>query len=354
MQKISFEDLGKVYVDEALKNYDYNKELLLVGYSFTHPAGIEKLRTQWSQVDKNELAIGRTTEQTAFVKLYDVGGGISLIDLNVDTNNPPHVLADMDITNPMGLCYYPKTKELLVGSAQGIKAVSNGKIVRSLNNNLFNQVHVIIPSERGVYAACSSTDSIVEFDPINPGRTIWDWLATEHGFETNKKGIKRSIDRSVNYQNEMEGTRDHTTHINSIEKYNEEYLLATLFHQGVVIKISKQTGDFKVVLDGLTNPHGIHKTVDGFIVSDTRGNRTLILDKNLKVKKVIKGDFDWVQDSIEFKDYYVVGNDNKGRFDIYSKSGKLSDQLYWGENLRKLSSIYKVTGKIAKEIFIKK
>ena len=354
MQKISFDDLGRVYVNDALNNCEDNRELLLVGYDFTHPAGIEKLRMQWSQVDKKNLAIGRTTEQTALVKLYEIGGGISVIDLNLDTKKPPVVLVDMDITNPTGVCFYEKTKELLVGSAQGIKAVKGGKIVRNLKNNLFNQVHSIILSPQGVYAVCSSTDSIVEFDPLQPEHTIWDWLATEHGFDINKKGVKRSIVRSKNYQNILEGTRDSTTHINSVEIFDEEYLLATLFHQGSVIKISKKTGNFVVVLDGLINPHGIHKTTTGFIVSDTREGRTLLLDNSFNIEKEIRGDFDWVKDSIEFGNYYIIGNDNKGRLDVYHKKGVLSDQIYWGENLRKLGVIHKITGVMAKEIFINK
>lgn len=201
---------------------------------------------------------------------------------------------------------------------------------------------------------CTATDSIVEIDPDNPSVILWDWLATEHGFTQAPNGQEIVIDRTISYKDiEGDGTRSHTTHINCVEEFDEDHLLATLFHQDALIKINKKTGNYEYIMKGFVNPHGIHRINDGFILSDTKGGRVVIFDSSLNVKEEIKGDFKWIQDSIEFKNHYVVADDNLATIFIYSKSLECIDKITWDHNMRKVSVMFPLTGKEAKKIFLR-
>jgi len=271
----------------------------------------------------------------------------------LDTHTSPKILAEMDVMTPMGLYFNTPTKELFVGSAYSIISIKNGTISRTLDNNLFSQIHGISSSPLGIYVACSNTDAIVEVDPSKPNENLWDWIATEHGFNITKKGEKRTISRDINYQKtEDNATLNHTTHVNSVESFDDNNILATLFHQNSLVMINKKTFELKYILRDIINPHAIHHIKNGFIVSDTRGNRSIILNKDLKVVQELKKDFDWVQDSIEFNKYYIVGNDNKHELSVFDVKGGFKQEFVWKENTRKLSSLLKVSGGEAKNIFL--
>lgn len=335
----------------VLKELADDHSLLLVAYGFTNPEGIRRLKDAWNRSDSKNKALGRTTEETRKVEVNEVGGAITLFNLNI-AGGESEVLADVAVTTPMGLCYWSPSKELLVGSAYSILAIRGGVIVRTLNNNLFNQVHAITLSERGIYAACTATDSVVEIDPEHPERNLWDWIAPEHGLSTTKSGQKRNISRAKNYQLvEDEGSRNHTTHVNGVEAFDGNHVLATLFHQDSLIKISKSDGSYATVLSGVVNAHGIHRTDVGFMVSDTRGGRVVLLDKNLLEVGTIKGDFDWVQDAVQLDEYYVVANDNKGRLEIFSHDYTPVGQVAWDPMSRKVSALCVVKAGDMKEVF---
>lgn len=194
--------------------------------------------------------------------------------------------------------------------------------------------------------------SIVEVDLIS-GKVLWDWLATEHGFTVAPTGELIRIDRNKDYSTAGDiGTRHHTTHINSVEDFDDNHVLATLFHQDELILIDKRTGDFRIVFNDLSNPHGIYKYNDGFMVSDTRGNRVIILDKNFNVKSIVTGRFDWVQDCIKFGNKLVVLNDNHARLEFIKLNNEIVKQISWNGDIRMASGIYNVNGKQAKQIFL--
>ena len=351
----SFKILPKLYVSEKLSKLSSKKKLLLIAFGFTNKSGIQRLKEMWASVDRNKKAVGRDKNDTEKLGPIDMGGAITLVDLNISNHDSFEVLAEIDVMTPMGLHYFSETSQLLVGSAYSVKAIKGGKIVKDLRNNLFSQVHVISKTKRGVLAACTNTDAIVEFHPQKSSKSLWSWLATENGFDINPKGAHRIIDRKINYQSREDyGTRNHTTHVNSALEYDDEHVLATLFHQSFLVKISKKDGTCEVIFDKLINPHGIHRTKNGFILSDTKGGRVILLDKNLKFLKAIKGDFDWVQDAIEFGDYYLVGNDNNGRIDVYSKMFRKVTDIDWGIDNRKLSAMIEISAGDAKKIFLAK
>lgn len=351
-EEISFKDKAPIYINKDLYNYDNTKDLLLIAFGMTHPAGIEKIKELWKKHDSERKAYGRSTEDTKRMNVHDVGGAISLVDIDFQKKTSK-LLVDMHITTPMGLLYYKPTEELLVGSAYSIKAIKSGRISRNLNNSLFNTIHTIKESPHGIYVVSTATDSILEIDPRNPSENIWDWLATENGYNYTRSGNRKEIRRDFNYQTiDDDGSSTHTTHVNGVETYDSANILATLFHQDKIIKINKKSKRSKTVFSDLTNPHGIHKIEDGFIVSDTRGGRVFILDNDFQVRKRIEGDFDWIQDSIKFNNYYIIGNDNKGRLEIIGNNFSPLFKLTWGKDLRKMSTMIKIKAKDAKKAFL--
>jgi len=351
-ETIDFRQLNKIFVSEEIDGYESGIELLLIGYGFTDKYGIKMLKEMWKTVDLDEEAIGRDKKMTMRLCPADMGGCITLLDITPRRQLKVRILAEMNVVTPMGLCYDDMNNQLLVGGAKSVLTIKGGKLKDSLRNNLFSQVHVISKTSKGYICANTNTDSIVEFDPRNSTDSIWEWLATENGFLENRKGVQRKISREINYQiREDYGTMNHTTHINSVLEYREDRVLATLFHQGQLILINKKDGSHVVVFDGMKNPHGVHKTSDGYIVSDTRGGRVVLFDEDLNYKDSIKGDFDWIQDAIEFKDYYVVGNDNNYRLELYDKNLKQVSSISWGKDSRKISSLTSIKAKQAWNVF---
>jgi hypothetical protein len=298
VNKLDFNNKFPIYINPEFSQCKDSKELLLVGFGLSHPAGIKNLQASWKKHDSERKAYGRSLRDTKKIKVHDVGGAITLLEIDFE-NRTSKILADMSIPTPMGLLYYEPTEELLVGSAYSFKTIKGGYFNRDLNNTLFNTIHTLKRSSQGIYVVSTATDSPLEIDPLNPNVDIWDWIATENGYSLTRNGNIRAIDRNFNYQKwEDEGSSRHTTHINGVEEYNDEYILATLFHQDKLIKINKKTGRSYTIFSDLTNPHGIHKTKEGFIVSDTRGGKVILFDKNLNHTNTITGNFDWVQDAI--------------------------------------------------------
>jgi len=103
----------------------------------------------------------------------------------------------------------------------------------------------------------------------------------------------------------------------------------------------------------MTNLHHIKKIPNGgFIFSATRKNETVILDEKFEIKKIIKGDFDWVQDSEVIKDNFILADNNHSRLVIVSKEYKEIGEITWKEDIRRVSNMIRVSGSEAKDIFI--
>ena len=82
-------------------------------------------------------------------------------------------------------------KILYVNSYNQIKIVSHGKIVGSINNRLFNDLHGLTKNQKGnLLVVSTGIDAIIEINPKKPEKLIWIWLATEHGYDTTPSGKK--------------------------------------------------------------------------------------------------------------------------------------------------------------------
>lgn len=345
----------KKYIDHELVNIDDNDELLLVAFGITNPLSISLMQKDWLTSDLPNKALGRDDKSTKKIRPKDFGGCITLIKIDRLTKIPT-ILAEIDILMPMGLCFCDKTSELLVGSAFGILTVKGGNTIRNLKHNLFSQVHGISKAKKGFIAACTNTDSIVQFEVNSEDEyvsEIWKWLATDNGYDLDTKGKERKIDPSNDYQFVDEGgTRSHSTHLNSATEYSDDSILTTLFHQDELLMIDKKTKNSEAVLSNMTNLHHIKKNPSGgYMFSATRDNKIVFLNDQLEIIKIIKEDFDWVQDCEIVDKNIIISDNNNSRFVLFDSSFNKISEIKWDKGLRKVSNSIRVTGKEAKIIF---
>lgn len=327
------------------------KEFLLASFYITNPIALKRLELHWKKRDPaHSRFLGRTKRDTKSIDPEEYGGCICLID---PENFSRGFLAEIKIPIATGMCYNSKEKVLYVNSYNQIKIVSNGKIIGSLDNRLFNDLHGLTNNQKGnLLVVSTGIDAIVEINPREPGKPIWIWLATEHGYPLTPSGEKREIDLNQNYRNVDTCTPQHTTHINFSLEIKPGKVLATLFHQGELIEIDKKTGRVKTLLRNLKSPHHIRCYQTGFILSDTRNQRVLLLNKNYKIIKILKGAYNWVQDAVSLTSGdIIIADSNNARLVKTDISGKKLDEFKWNKNERKISSLLIVTVKEIANIF---
>jgi len=242
----------------------------------------------------------------------DLGGALCLIE---DKGIPPprgHDKSDPDL----------KTIELqmaagMVTSEKGVFVTSFGSVhevdadlssVRQhmVSSPLFNALHSISRTQRGYLVASTGLDLLLEFN--RDGEILWSWWATDHGFELTPAGRPRELDKSADHRTIKYGTLSQTTHVNSAAELPDGRILASLFHQGTVIVIDRETGAWQVVLEGLDHPHAVRVLNEGiprdksgnyFTVADTVHGKALLVRTNNKgghVEEEIDAGTNWLQD----------------------------------------------------------
>jgi hypothetical protein len=169
-----------------------------------------------------------------------------------------------------------------------------------VSSPLFNALHSISRTERGYLVASTGLDLILEFN--RKGEILWSWWATDHGFELTPTGSRRELDKDADYRAVQFGTLKQTTHINSAAELPDGRVLASLFHQGMVIMIDRETGAWQPVLEGLDHPHSV-RILDNkhFTVADTVNGRALLARINERgeraiVEQEIDAGTNWLQD----------------------------------------------------------
>lgn len=162
---------------------------------------------------------------------------------------------------------------------------------------LFSALHSISRTRSGYLVASTGLDLLIEFN--RDGEVVWTWWATEHGFERKPDGELRQIDKEADHRTIKYGTLEQTTHVNSAAELPDGRILATLFHQGTVIAIERETGRWQTVLEGLDHPHSM-RILDGqhFTVADTVHGRAMLvrLDTVGRVEEEVVADTNWLQD----------------------------------------------------------
>ncbi|MBO0783651.1 MAG: hypothetical protein J2P37_32975 [Ktedonobacteraceae bacterium] len=163
---------------------------------------------------------------------------------------------------------------------------------------VFNALHSVSRTRSGYVVASTGVDLIVEFNL--QGEILWEWWATDHGFAHTPKGELRQLDKEADQREIKYGTLQQTTHVNSVAELPDGRFLATLFHQGTVVAIDRETGRWQTVLEGLDHPHSV-RILDGqrFSVADTVHGKALLarLDgQRARVEEEVDAGTSWLQD----------------------------------------------------------
>jgi hypothetical protein len=207
------------------------------------------------------------------------------------------VLADRPLLGVSGLAVRGHTIVASSWIEPRLCIFESGEEVAAATHRWFNYVHSVdLPSSHSILVASAGSDLIAEI--TFEGELIWDWFGPEHGYSTRRDGLPAFCDRGADYRLIRTSTAEQAMHVNSALRLSDDTVLATLFHQGTVISIDRVSKESRVVLDGLTKPHGLHARDGGFILSDTLGHRIILLDNDLRARSEIPFGSHWLQDAI--------------------------------------------------------
>src|SRR6266550_8320372 len=250
------------------------------------------LKKHWTQTSQ-DISCPLTVLGSHQKPKEDLGGLLCLIeDMGSSQKTLELKMAAGMVTSDNGV---------FVTSFSGVHEVdTNLGIVRHniVSSPLFNALHSISRTQRGYLVASTGLDLLLEFN--RSGEILWSWWATDHGFELTPDGQPRVLDKLADHRSIQYGTRAQTTHINSAAELPDGRFLASLFHQGMVIAIDRETGEWQPVLEGLDHPHSVRVLDERhFTVADTVRGRALLvnIDKDGgRVVQEIDSGTTWLQD----------------------------------------------------------
>lgn len=216
------------------------------------------------------------------------------------------VVVETQIWSPMGLC--GTENGLLVGTPWSVLSFEpdlRGPGRTFATGPWSNFIHTIRPGPRGLLVASTGVDALIELDAS--GEPSWSWWATEHGFDRDPEGRARSLDPTEDHRGWKYDTWNQVAHLNSAVRLpGSEVVLATLFHQGSIVRIDPD-GGWTTVLEGLTRPHGLRVLgPDRVSVANSRRGRVLVLQaswaraevEGVRVIAEIDARTRWLQDAV--------------------------------------------------------
>lgn len=262
-----------------------------------------------------------------------MGGKIELINWN-----EKEVVWEMSIDSPSGMLMEDET--LFVNSINQGKILcinlKRQEIVGEINHPRFNKPHSITKTKNGLLITSTGLDSIIEVD--NQGKTLFEVCLADDAYPYDQFGQRRTINKGINHQEVIYPSLNQTTHVNFARYENrlENSILATLFHQGELIKINKKNLDIQVLIEGLKNPHTINDYDDKhYLVCDTRDSGIIIMDKkSYQINKKLKNNFSWLQDAVLHNGNIYVADADHHRIVRITLTGDIVDEYIYSSEYR--------------------
>jgi hypothetical protein len=257
------------------------------------------LKKHWSEAKSGEEIVCPLTVLGSHHKPKEDQGGLVCV---VDEYGQVHCSVDMPM--PAGMVHSDiGFKVASIYDVHTVNADLTAVQQETISLPVFNMLHSLSRSRHGYLVASTGLDAILEF--TSEGDLLWSWWATEHGFVETPTGEERLLDKTIDHRGIKYGTLTQTTHVNSVAELSDGTVLATLFHQGMVIAIDRETGNWQPVLKGLDHPHSVRIINENYItVADTGRGRALLVkleDKKGRIETEVWTDTNWLQDS--FYDY---------------------------------------------------
>lgn len=269
----------------------------------------------------------------------DQGGLLCLLNEN------GQVQASVEMSMPAGMAL--SDDGVLVASIFDVHKVSSN--LSTIEQNMvslpaFNMLHSLSRSQRGYLVASTGLDAILEF--TQEGQLLWSWWATDHGFEQTPTGEPRIVDKEADHRGITYGTLAQTTHVNSAAELPDGTVLATLFHQGMVIAIDRESGNWHPVLAGLHHPHSVRVLNEDYItVANTGHGRALLIhlkDRKGTIETQVPADTNWLQDccyDYQHDRWFLVDGKNS-RIDL--RTGTAGEKTLARFNLNSEWRLYEV------------
>jgi hypothetical protein len=211
---------------------------------------------------------------------------------------------------------------------------------RSITDPFFKSIHCIDRLGDSLLVTSTGFDTLIEINNKNFARS-WIWHAWENGYSQSPSGWH--ITSSEDLHNKLSAygkkvifvdklnpksaknalpTPRQTTHINSAVYSQYGTILTTLFHQGCLLEIDPKTGNSRVILSGMKNPHHVTRlNIYGknyTAVTDTARGILNILDEKLRLETSVDfkkqigrytNGFHWLQSVCAVDENIVVGVD---------------------------------------------
>lgn len=199
----------------------------------------------------------------------------------------------------------------------------------SFGSRLMNDLHSLWKDGENIVIASSGTDAILQYSL--DGKPKWTWFASEHGYASSPFEATGNIRSNIDYR--LIGsvpTAHQATHINSAVPSRirgRAVSLCTLFHQGELIAIDRETGHASVLMRGMNKPHSPRRISTGWSVCSSGDSIVVILDEEFSIRGLLEQDFNWVQDAIEIDDAsMLIADANNNRFVLWNfVTGRCSD-----------------------------
>lgn len=318
-----------------MQHMKFKKDILV---SFNLTKRLKDVRSEWEQAlaDSGERVLGTAiTTQNA-----DHGGKLVHFTYN-DESDSFSISKEIEIPQPNG--FIQELTGILVASMQtnSLHVFSeNFQFVSEIVSNVFNDLHSLAKSRNGYLVTSTGVDAI--FEVSDTGEILWEfWFTDFQDYSNTPLGSKRKLSKSEDHRSKEYATVYQTTHVNSAimvkdDENSERYLLATLFHQGQLVRVDRTTNEIVIILDGLNCPHAIRQYDNYFTLCDSRNNRVLILNKDFSIHKEVKGDYNWVQDAflVEDENLLVLADSNNNRIIFHDLSTSSEEIVKYDEGWR--------------------
>ena len=221
------------------------------------------------------------------------------------------------IVVPAGFCFADNALYINDSESAGLFEVDIqkdfGTISRRISHPYFNDLHSLERTRRGFLVTSSGVDSILEIGP--DGELLFEWWAIDHGYAMTPSGQPRESGRGLDHRPMFYHTRFHATHVNSatIRDEDERFVLALLFHQGLLIEIDRALPVAeqkpRIILDKLVRPHALERTSMGWLFCNSLSKELVVLDFDLTERKRIPYDGKWIQDCTMLSNGNIVLGD---------------------------------------------
>jgi hypothetical protein len=271
------------------KIVEHNVRLLLSCISTNHSL----LKQHWNK-SRQQTECPLTVLGSYEKPKEDTGGLLCLIDTKEGAQK------QVALHMPAGMA--PSSRGVFVSSFSSIHEVDadlEGVHLDIVSLPQFNALHSMSRTKQGYLIASTGLDVVLEFN--RAGEVLWQWWATDHGFTHTPDGKLRELDKTLDQRTVKYGTLQQTTHVNSAAELPDGRVLASLFHQGTIIVIDRETGNWHTVLEGLDHPHAVRVLDERlFTVADTVHGKALLVELKEgtgRVRAEIDAATNWLQDS---------------------------------------------------------